>query len=106
MMTGQGFLVLLLEVYFMIKPHLKGVHLTLESWHPDRDVEGLKYTRKQWLDTLEDLDPETKLVKEDAPELVNSVPQLCNDLYVLKALSEANVPPLRPLRGVVVNQCT
>eukprot|EP00957_Ditylum_brightwellii_P029083 2197140-Ditylum_brightwellii.AAC.2 len=45
-------------------------------------------------------------MEEEAPELINLVPRLHNDLYPLKKLSEQDVPPLRLLRGVAVNQCT
>eukprot|EP00957_Ditylum_brightwellii_P180068 13717094-Ditylum_brightwellii.AAC.1 len=108
MMKGQGSLVHLCEVYPTIIPYLKGVHLTLESWHMDRDLEGWKYSKKQCLDILKELDPETEVIKEeDAPEQVNSVPsRLRNNLYALKELPQAEAPPLRLLRGVAVNQCT
>eukprot|EP00957_Ditylum_brightwellii_P165822 12624724-Ditylum_brightwellii.AAC.1 len=44
-------------------------------------------------------------MEEEVPEWVNSVPRLRNDLYTLKGLLEAGIPPLRLLRGVTVNQC-
>eukprot|EP00957_Ditylum_brightwellii_P171992 13094497-Ditylum_brightwellii.AAC.1 len=42
---GRGFLVHMSEVYPMITPYLKGIHLTLESWHPDWDVDGWKFPK-------------------------------------------------------------
>lgn len=36
----RGFLVHLSMVYPTLVPYLKGFHLTLESWRPDRDAQG------------------------------------------------------------------
>eukprot|EP00957_Ditylum_brightwellii_P134291 10238654-Ditylum_brightwellii.AAC.1 len=35
----RGFLIHMAEVYPMLVPYLKGIHLTLESWQPDQDQE-------------------------------------------------------------------
>eukprot|EP00957_Ditylum_brightwellii_P092760 7062738-Ditylum_brightwellii.AAC.1 len=72
MEKGRGFLIHMVEVYPMLVPHLKGIHLTFESWRPDQDQEGWKYTQKQWLEILEDMDFDLRLNDGDydkAPDL-------------------------------------
>eukprot|EP00957_Ditylum_brightwellii_P119590 9124478-Ditylum_brightwellii.AAC.1 len=102
---GRCFLVHMAEVCPMIMPCLKGIHLTLESWQPDWDVERWKYTRKEWLEILGDAawgdNKEANL--QDTPSKVEAVPRLLTDLLALKTLSESVTPLLRLIRGVTIN---
>ncbi|KAL7581491.1 hypothetical protein ACA910_022060 [Epithemia clementina (nom. ined.)] len=43
-----GFLVYVSLTYSMITTYLKGIHLTLVSWRPDRDESGWKMTPREW----------------------------------------------------------
>ena len=40
----RGFLVYLSWTYPSLVPHLKGIHLTLDSWRPHRDQDGWRLT--------------------------------------------------------------
>jgi hypothetical protein len=42
----RGFMVHMVRTYPSLNPYLKGVHLTLSSWLPDRDEDGWKIKRK------------------------------------------------------------
>eukprot|EP00957_Ditylum_brightwellii_P042249 3199336-Ditylum_brightwellii.AAC.1 len=99
MEKGQGFLVHIAEVYPMITPYLKDVHLTLESWQPNSDAGRWKYTRKQWLDILEEAawDDYKRDISPDAPDEVAAVPMLYTNLMALNHLSESETPPPRLL---------
>jgi hypothetical protein len=41
----RGFLVYVTRTYGAMVPYLKGVHHTLDSWRPERDVDGWKFQR-------------------------------------------------------------
>lgn len=45
----RGFLIHLAMVYPSLTPYVKGFHLTLESWRPDRDEAGWKLPVNDWL---------------------------------------------------------
>jgi hypothetical protein len=36
----RGFLLYLTRTYPNMTPHLKGLHLSIDGWRPDRDVDG------------------------------------------------------------------
>jgi len=76
----QGYLIYLCRTYSSINPHLKGIHLTLDSWRPWRREDGWKMTisemhmailEKEGYDTLS---PLTNI--DHAPKYVSWVPRL------------------------------
>eukprot|EP00957_Ditylum_brightwellii_P087825 6688368-Ditylum_brightwellii.AAC.1 len=89
----------------MITPYLKGVHLMLESWRPNRDVDGWKFSKKQWLEILEEADWNTyeESGTQNAPDYVKAVPRLGSDLEALHTLSKSETPSHCLVRGVSVN---
>jgi hypothetical protein len=74
-----------------MKPYLKGFFLTLYGWHGSRKPEGGRLlhhgTESMTLETL-----------EDAPEYVTRVPRFMADLERLLTLTQADRPPLIPVR--------
>ncbi len=40
--SNHGFMVYMTQAYPSFKPYLKGFHLSLETWHGGRDLEGWK----------------------------------------------------------------
>eukprot|EP00957_Ditylum_brightwellii_P199887 15237889-Ditylum_brightwellii.AAC.1 len=56
MEQGSGFAVHMAGTYPMFTPYLKGVHLTLNGWQEKRDLEGWKYSTKEWTTFLEKRD--------------------------------------------------
>ena len=101
----RGFMVHLAMVYPTFVPYLKGFHLTLETWRPDRDDAGWKLPANEWiriqnhfLEKGED-PPSLLLDHKDAPTCVKIVPRLVDDLKALQVLLEDATPPLRVIRS-------
>ena len=101
----RGFLVHLSMVNPSLVPYLKGFHLTLESWRPDRDSQGWKLPVNDWLRLKEhllekgEIDTQTPLDYSSAPESVLIAPRLVDDLKALQALMSDPTPPLRVVRS-------
>jgi hypothetical protein len=68
-------------------PYLKGLHLTLDSWRPNRDEDGWRLTSEYEVKVGETNDP---LV---APPRVKAVPRLADDLGALEELTEMTEAP-------------
>ncbi len=45
--SERGSLVYVMRTYPAMKPYLRGIHATLDSWHPDRDKDGWKMPPKK-----------------------------------------------------------
>jgi len=88
----RGFLVYVLHTYTGMVPYLKGIHLTIDSWRPDRDEDGWRisncYDRKLLLETT----------LEEAPDLVIPVHRLRDDIDMLLQLTSFKDPPKIPIR--------
>jgi len=85
----RGSLVYIQRTYPSITPYLKGYHLTIDSWRPDRDLEGWRLPRSQ---PMTGPYPAT-------PECVHPVPRFRNDVLALLSLFDAEVPPTRYVRS-------
>lgn len=101
----RGFLVHLSMVYPSLTPYLKGIHLTLEMWRPDRDPQGWKLPRNDWarlqahmVEKGFDVDAMPPSYK-DASELVKRAPRLEKDIEALEALLKDDHPPVRVVRS-------
>ena len=84
--SDRGFLIYIARMYQVLTTFIKGIHLTLNGWHPDRDIEGwrdatLHATTKQDSEYLEHL--------HEYPDLVQPVPRLMGDLTALAELTES-----------------
>jgi len=85
--------------YPCITPFLKGMHLTIDSWRPGRDLEGWKSGPTPFV-TDEDMALEWNIVDSiDAPEFVTAVPCLHDDLACLLHLFSPPHPPIRFVRS-------
>lgn len=106
----RGFLIYVTRTYPSMVPFLKGIHLTLDGWRPDRDEEGWKvppFREKGWggfgcdnwngdLDGDSDEDEDSL---EKPPKDVKAVPRLRGDVEALLLLTEQEHPPLRRVRS-------
>jgi hypothetical protein len=79
-------------------PYLKGLHLTIDSWQARRDSEGWKMARQELEallaghgDDAADVIP----LEEEAPEFVQPVPRLLQDLQSLWDLLDLDAPSER-----------
>lgn len=86
-------------VYPVLVPYLKGFHLTLAMWRPDRDEQGWKLHRNDWARLqvyFEDrgIEVQTPSMKvKDAPVLLKRAPRLENDLLAMSTLLKDDFPP-------------
>ena len=95
-----GFLVYVAMTYTSMVPYLKGIYLTLNSWRPDRDLEGWS-TKKR---TREAKKCVTKY-REKAPTWVKTVKRLKDDLSALMELTALKSPPRVPVRATNKEAC-
>ena len=111
---GRGFLVYLSRTYPSIVPYLKGVHLTLDSWRPNRDTDGWKTKPSDGIDLVDEVDDEEVLaaldkdgeLKPDAsnlysnhPNKVSLAPRFYADVAALNLFFKATKPSWRFVRG-------
>lgn len=88
--SATGFLVYVGLTYHMMVPYFKGLHLTLNSWRPNRDEEGWKLTHT-------DINGD----HGDPPDYVNAAPRLIDDIKALMELTRFAHPPKIPVRPLV-----
>jgi hypothetical protein len=105
--SDLGFLIYVTRTFPCMQPYLKGFHLTLHGWRPNRDEEGWKLASNKMGRERNDWPGETELDNGSAPETshparVKAVPRLKDDLLALKTLTEGEIPPLRMVRPTTV----
>ncbi|KAL7570936.1 hypothetical protein ACA910_002568 [Epithemia clementina (nom. ined.)] len=90
-----GFLVYVSLTYGMMVPYLKGLHLTLQSWHPDRDVDGWRMTPQEWSVFLKNNEGDVHYDggNDDPPHFVTAVPRFKEDVHALATLTTSRPPP-------------
>jgi hypothetical protein len=84
----RGLLVYLQRTYLAITPYVKGYHLTIDSWRPNRDAEGWKI--------LVETSPGPPL---SPPDMVTAVPRFWDDVCALIRLFAADTPPVLMVRS-------
>lgn len=97
----RGFLVYVSRTYNSMVPYLKGIHATIDSWRPGRNVDGWKYTeQKKWFDDLDPMEYEFGIKPDtnDEPAFVFPVPRLAGDIRCLLELTSFINPPHRKIR--------
>ena len=90
--SDRGFLVYVARTFPAMKPFLKGIHLTLDSWRLGRGEDGWAVD----LDPEDDWEPEA--APPSAPSTVHAVPRLADDLASLRMLCHTELPPVRLMR--------
>ena len=100
LLSWRGFLIYVSRTYHMMKPYLKGLHLTVDSWRPARGADGWKL-RNADIDLLrrnnEGVEDRTVLPAE-APAWLKPVPRLAGDVDALLELCASSKPPRRRVR--------
>ena len=101
----RGFLVYVTRTYPCMVPYLKGIHLTLDSWRPNRGSDGWKLSDSEIKANnlyakgeLGDQEFE-KVYDTQAPTLVRPVERLRKDLEALSSLTVELEPPVRVVRS-------
>jgi hypothetical protein len=92
----RGFLCHLAMTYDNITPFLKGLHLTLASFLPQRDAEGWKMSDRQWLNRVDQNLTSGKISEDEAHEAVEQerlaqVPETEWLTYVVNQLHEDSI---------------
>jgi hypothetical protein len=110
----RGFLVYVTRTYGAMVPYLKGVHHTLDSWRPGRDLDGWKSPRVTKPEDLAAEPPTTRSpperqggarTRDQPPQFVKAVQRFKKDIEALMALTESKTPPkvgVRPKRSAAV----
>jgi hypothetical protein len=116
----RGFLLYLSRMYPIITPYIKGLHLTIDGWRPDRDAKGWRkpeakhYSPRSaglgeavernvqklrvWNGEEEGWEEE----ELEAPTEVKLMPQMGPDVSALERFFSTKLPPLRVIRGRLV----
>jgi hypothetical protein len=102
----QCFLMYVIRAYTWMNPYIKGMHLTVDSWHLGRAEDGFKWSAKekrerhlhelpcQWANkNWEGQAAATVLLEEEAPETVTAVARYLWDLDCLQELTSPTEPP-------------
>eukprot|EP00978_Attheya_sp_CCMP212_P033906 scaffold139357_cov37-Attheya_sp.AAC.1 len=104
----RGFLNYVAQTYTWLRPYLIGLHMTIDGWRPNRDLEGWQLQPKMIL-VKEERDI-TSNYDEDAcdwvevnaepncPTFVAAVPRLAGDIEAMKKLCSCEKPPLQRVR--------
>jgi hypothetical protein len=97
----RGFLIYVTRTYPCMVPYLIGLHMTIDSWRPNRKEDGWRYSaaemrlRSEADDEVED---ESQYDHTDAPKNVTAVPRLNWDIGALAKLMRDEKPLLRRVR--------
>jgi hypothetical protein len=97
----HGFLIYVTRMYRCMVPYLIGLHMTIDSWRPNRKEDGWRYTaaelrlRAEMEDKLEN---EHYYNHSDAPATVKAVPRFEFDRRALAELMSAEEPLPRRVR--------
>ena len=98
MESDRGFLNYVTQAYPALVPYLKGVHLTIDGWRPDRDEQGWK-RRRQEIEALRKNGVLDDYDHRASPDFVKPVPRYRGDLKALKNLTESLEAPKRIVRS-------
>jgi hypothetical protein len=99
--SDRGFLNYVTQAYPALVPYLKGVHLTIDGWRPDRNDQGWK-RRRQEIEVLRRNGVLDEYDHRASPEFVKPVPRYRGDLRALEKLTEPPVPPKRKIRSKMI----
>jgi hypothetical protein len=92
LLSERGFLIYVSRAYPGMRPYLKGIHLTVDSWREGRDEDGWK--DPTWGGPRVDAGE----AEPEAPETVRAVKRLAWDLEALQILFSAESPAVRTIR--------
>jgi hypothetical protein len=97
----RGFLIYVTRTYHCMVPYLIGLHMTIDSWRPNRKEDGWRYTAAEmrlWSAEEDDLEEDDPYDHTDAPEKVGAVLRFAWDRDALEELMSADEPLLRRIQ--------
>jgi len=102
----RGYLMYVTTTYPSMVPYMKGFHLTLDGWRPNRDDDGWKFTlaeiRRQ-MDGLDWVDDEEDEEADCLPPIeVKASNRLLDDVNTLIEMTSGADPPIRIVRSKVI----
>jgi hypothetical protein len=89
----RGFLVYVSRTYRAMVRYLKGLHLSLDSWHPERDEDGWRMTNTV------NRRVEVNYVWAKPPKFLAMVPRFQKDMDALLDFFQPEIPPRIPVRA-------
>eukprot|EP00978_Attheya_sp_CCMP212_P013320 scaffold33445_cov54-Attheya_sp.AAC.2 len=84
----RGFLNYVAQTYTWLRLYLIRLHMTIDGWRPNRDLEGWRLQPKMILVNAE----------PNCPTFVAAVPRLAGDIEAMKELCSCEKPPLQRVR--------
>ena len=104
-----GFLVHMSMTFPLMKPFLRGIYLTMNSWRPQRDWHGWKLSKKAFATFMSFMrrtgdyaEAESSQEDDEAPVLVKAVPSLYEQVRALSYMFGSLEPTLRLIRATQV----
>ena len=94
----RGYLVHVATTYKHMIPFMKGIHLTIDSWRPNRFANGWKMSHKEWslfLSSIKDEDERDRILSLHShghPDKVAAANRLKDDLTALRKLFDFDSP--------------
>jgi hypothetical protein len=96
----RGFLVYVSRTYPSIMPYLKGIHLTVDSWRPNRDEDRWHIAQQVEAHLMAGEDDVIPVAPNNTPpKQVTGVPRLHSDLEALRIFFSLPAPPRCFIRG-------
>ena len=92
----RSFLVYTTRTYWDMVPYLKGLHLTIDEWRPNRGHDGWKLVGVRLEEAMNKIHTGEETLT--GPMIVKGVERLSRDLEALAALTACEEPPLRTVR--------
>jgi hypothetical protein len=95
----RGFLLYLTRTYPNMTPHLKGMHLTIDGWRPDRNGDGWRIPKRlseeRSKTPLLDQNADGEWVERffDKPAKVHAASRFRDDAYALRSFFDRASPP-------------
>jgi len=110
--TIRGFLQYLTKTYPSVTPYLKGIHLSVDGWRPDRDRDGWRKAKRSRDVRGSEVEEEWGgkevgwvVSSSEAPKRVGLVPRFETDSEALAEFFGPPLPPVRRVRGRIVIEC-
>ena len=94
----RGFQNYVCQTYTNLTPYLIGLHMTIDSWRPGRDIEGWRDSTASVTMVKMDREWREHDSYEEGPKTVRAVPRLLNDVRALKRLMSSERPILKRIR--------
>jgi hypothetical protein len=95
----RGYLVHIAQTYPMLSSYLIGLHMTIDCWRPNRDLDGWRFSVSYVQGLKDNGDWPDDYDSTKGPVTVQAVPRLTHDIRAMEVLTQGALPILRRVRG-------